>query len=271
MEGFEFENSFTDEQRVFILKPKIAVCSQMMTSVERAFDYAFAEGYPGIDFTIDSTNISAGLIRRLEEITSADHFEIRYHCAANVEIAQADKNEADRAVEFLRSTLDWLEHLKAGHLTIHLGLNHESGLCWETAVRNLSELVERGQSKDILVCVENLKSGWTSEPETLKRLVELTGAKVTFDVGHSNSSQVCRDGKVTGAEFLTSVKEHVVNAHIYEREEPHHIAPQDLTLIQPQLEVLLQSRCDWWVIEHPGEEMVSQTKDLLQLFLSDRN
>jgi sugar phosphate isomerase/epimerase len=243
----------------------------MFPSVERALEYALTEGYEGIDFTIDSTNISSNLISHLEEITAVDHFEIRYHCAANVEIARADKNEADQALKFLKSTLDCLKDLKAGYFTIHLGLNHDNGLSWENAVRNLDELVEYGRSKDILVCVENLKSGWTSEPETLQRLVEATGARVTFDLGHANSSKVSLQGKTTGAEFLISIKDHVVNAHIYEKEEPHHIAPRDLKIIQPQLEALLQSRCDWWVIEHPGEQMVSQTKDLLQLFLSDRN
>lgn len=251
------------------LKPKIAVCTQMMDSIERAFDYALAEGYPGIDFTIDSTDLSPSVIKRLEEVIATDHFEIRYHCAANIEIAQVDRNQAAQSLSFLQSTLERLEPLRPKYFTVHVGLSDGRDLSWETAVANLRELVEYGEKKHIEICVENLKTGWTSEPDTFKKLIELTGAKVTFDIGHANSSALVQEGKTTAVEFLARIKEYVVNAHIYEKEEPHHIAPKDLDLISPQLEMLLQSPCDWWVIELSGEEMVSQTKDLLQLFLSN--
>lgn len=251
-----------------MMKPKIAVCTQMMSSIETALDFAFDHGYPGIDFTIDSTSISPDLVNRLERIVLRNHFEIRFHCAANVEIAQEDTAKAKNALEFLKTTVDQLSRLEAEYFTIHLGVDHNGCLNWERGVGNLKELVSYGCGKGITVCLENLKSGWTAEPESLKKLIELTGAKLTFDLGHANSSPAVKEGRVSGADFLALFKDHVVNAHIYEKEEPHHIAPKDLSLIESQLELLLRSPCDWWVIELSGEEIVARTKDLLQLFLS---
>ncbi len=70
----------------------------------------------------------------------------------------------------------------------------------------------------MVVCLENLKHGWTNNPETFVELVEASGSMVTFDIGHARASPFISSGDYTLQEFLESVENRIRNLHVYEIE-----------------------------------------------------
>ncbi|MDI6822193.1 MAG: sugar phosphate isomerase/epimerase [Actinomycetota bacterium] len=255
-----------------VFKPKIAPCAKTILSIKDVLEYGGESGYMAVDCSLDSKllKLLESERKKFEEILNGNNLEVRYHCAfADGELGHVNPSIAQASLVLFKDIIDSVQRFGARYITVHIGLDRESEnkLSWERAVENLSELVGYGNERGVTVCLENLKTGWTSDPQLFLRLVELSGAKVTFDIGHANSSVHANDGGVTAVEFLESVAKHVVNAHIYEAEEPHHIAPRDLSVIGPVLERLLKTGCDWWVIELDDKEEVEHTKTLLQSFL----
>ena len=121
------------------------------------------------------------------------------------------------------------------------------------------------------ICLENLRWGLTSEPAHFIELVEAADTAVTLDVGHAVSSETAHAGATTGAEFARMLAPRIVGAHVYDREDPHHIAPTDLERIGDTLSVLLdETACRWWVIELFSADEIRPTRELLLEFLRTR-
>lgn len=263
------------------MRPKIALCTHMISSFEKVVSLARENGYTAVDYSLDSQNM--GLlshdILRIEELSRGSQLEVRYHCPfGDVEIAHADSQLAGMALSQLKAAIVYVQRAggparqtQAGgrYLTIHMGLNSKAHgeLHWENGLRNLRELVKYGKERDVVVCLENLKTGFTSEPERFLELIEVSGAKVTFDIGHAASSLSARNGH-SAARFARLVAPHIVNAHIYEEEGPGHIAPTDLTKIEGALKELVDAGCRWWVIELTDPAEVKRTQQLLNSFLN---
>ncbi|HDP69696.1 MAG TPA: hypothetical protein ENN38_02675 [Actinobacteria bacterium] len=255
------------------MAPKIAVCAKPMNLFGKTMDYAVENNYPAIDWSFDLEGLSIlksdgqmffNLMSKNEDI------EVRYHCfIENVELAYVNSKMAEDSLDIFKFCADKIRDFGGRFMTVHVGLwsKNPEEISWNNAVKNLSKLVDYGEAKGVTVCLENLKAGFTSDPGLFQKLIELTGAKVTFDLGHANSSLHAKNGFI-GLDFLKLMASHIVNAHVYEREEPHHIFPQDLSLIGPMLKHLLEeTKCDWWVIELADRQEVEYTRSLLQSLL----
>lgn len=255
------------------MKPKIAVCTHMIPSIEEVAALARENGSLAIDYSLDSQNLHAcGTdIERLHDLTRGSELEIRYHCFfGDVEIGHTDARHGDTALAKIKEAIDHVQRFGGRYVTLHVGLNSRvhGELDWENALKNLRELVSFGKQRGVTVCLENLKSGFTSEPEPFLKLIELSGASVTFDIGHAISSDAGKNG-ACAEEFVRLVSPYIVNAHIYEAEEaPGHIAPKDLNTIEPVLRELIKTDCGWWVIELGDQEEIRRTRNLIQSFLS---
>lgn len=256
------------------MKLKIAICAKPQFSLLDTLNIAKNNGYIAVDWTIELDRLSffknerASFEKLLEE---KDHYEVRYHCPlAKFEIAHINPYISKTSVKLLKKCIDVIKAFDAQYLTLHIGgASTIEELSWDTAVKNLSELVNYGAKKDVVVCVENLRSGWTSDPVLFSKLVELSGAKITFDIGHANSSVYASSGEVTSLDFLKTISDFVANAHIYEAEDPDHIAPDNLSIIGPVLEELVKTPCDWWVVELDDCDSIEKTRSLLQGFLNE--
>ncbi len=255
------------------MKPKIAICAKPHLRLYNMFAIARNNGYVAIDWTIELDRLSQFKKDRLSldslpRLTESQ--EVRYHCPlAKFELAHMNPYIAKNSVKLVKNCISMIKDFGARCLTLHMGgASSIEELSWDAAVRNLSELVEYGHRNGMEICLENLKSGWTSDPVLFAKLIRLSGAKVTFDVGHARSSVYATSGQATCLEFLREVQDSVVNAHIYEAEDPYHIAPEDLTVIEPVLKALLATACDWWVVELDDSESIERTRHLLEEFLS---
>jgi sugar phosphate isomerase/epimerase len=255
------------------MKPKIAICAKPNFPLEDTFDIARNNGYVAIDWTVELDSLSRFKKNRLR-LNDLPRLrqgqEVRYHCPLGAfEIAHVNPYIAKNSVKLIKNCMDMIRYFDARYLTLHIGgAGTIEQLSWDAAVRNLTELVEYGGKCGIKLCLENLKSGWTSDPVLFCKLIKSSGAGVTFDIGHANSSVYAVSGQATCLDFLGEVQNYLFNAHIYEAEDPYHIAPEDLGVIGPTLKALMGTPCDWWVVELDDPESVEKTRSLLEDFVN---
>jgi sugar phosphate isomerase/epimerase len=206
-------------------------------------------------------------------VLAGPKLELRYHFPlGRYEIADLDEGSADEALTQFLVAVDIVAKCGGKYLTVHAALHsgaHDYPVFARTKER-LRQLVEFGHELDVTVCLENLRWGLTSEPEHFVELVEFADAAVTFDVGHGVSSETAHSGRMTGEEYARLLAPRIVGAHIYDREDPHHIAPTDLARIGDTLQVLQrETSCRWWVIELFSAEEIRSTRQLLLSFLGE--
>ncbi len=249
------------------MNPKIVFSNRVGLTGPALVRYALGNGYRGVDWHLYSpapdTSLTGDDRTALVGLREAG-LEVRFHLSPDVDVAHGDPAVAGRALARLQHGLDIAAAFGGRYATVHLASNGHSPaeLSWAHAVGHLSALVEHGRERGVTVCLENLRTGWTSDPARFVELVERSGAMVTFDVGHANSDTPAG----ADAAFLARVAGRVVNAHVYEHERDGigHTAPRDLHVINPLLERLLYTACDWWLIELEDRAAVERTRTLLQ-------
>jgi len=147
----------------------------------------------------------------------------------------------------------------ADYLTIHLHNGKEPE--YNTLLDNVSELNEYSKERNIELCIENLRKGFSSKPENVINVAEATGCKITFDIGHTpyENRMNC----------INLFSDKIYNVHTYEREcdKIGHVAPKDLTYLKPVLDGLLDIGCDFWLIELMNVEEIKNTKNMLNKYL----
>ena len=118
------------------------------------------------------------------------------------------------------------------------------------------------------LCIENLAWGWTSRPDLFEKLVRLSGAWATLDLGHARVSPAVTSGLFRVRDFVAPHPERFINAHIYHEEtEAGHQPPRSLADLQDRLELLLGlPLCHWWVLELREEEALLTTLQVMQDF-----
>ena len=249
--------------------PRLAICAHATPTLAGTISLAReASGPVCIEYSFNPSDLSAALgdsaaIHRL----AGDDVEIRFHFPlGRYELADLDEASADEALERFFSAIELVAKCGGTYLTIHAALHggaHQYPVFARTKQR-LRLLVERGHEVGVTVCIENLRWGLTSEPERFLELVEFADAAVTLDVGHAVSSETALARITTGAEFARMLAPRIVGAHVYDREDPHHIAPTDLDRIGDTLRVLLdETACRWWVIELFSAAEIRSTRALL--------
>ena len=152
-------------------------------------------------------------------------------------------------------------------VTLHVGLKPELPLDHEHAVTNLATIVQYGRQIGITVALENLRRGPTSHPDTLLKWTTQTGAMITLDIGHATSNEHVLKGELTALDFVDAVADRLVEVHLYEKESDRHYAPQDMSVLGPIVDCLLQTRCRWWTIELNDYQDVLYTRQLLHEYV----
>ena len=194
----------------------------------------------------------------------------RFHLYSQLDIGHFDKTKAQAAVAAYKDLIAGISRQGGAYLTIHIGLNYsDDDLSFENAKENLENLVSFAQGKNVNLCVENLRRGFTGNPYLFAELIKYSGAHVTFDIGHATSSLAAANG-FGPIEFLELIADRVVNTHVYEYELDGvgHVAPEDLSVIGPVLAQLQGAGCAWWVIELEGDDL-RNTRELVMELVQD--
>jgi len=152
-------------------------------------------------------------------------------------------------------------------ITVHVGLKQEDLIDPGRLVENLARLVERGRDLGIKVCLENLRRGPTSNPVDLATWAREARSMITLDVGHAVSCQRVQSGELTPLNFVDLFADRLMEVHMYERETDRHYPPQDLSILGPIIDRLLQTQAAWWTIELDDYVEVLATRALLLGYL----
>ncbi|MBN2467901.1 MAG: sugar phosphate isomerase/epimerase [Deltaproteobacteria bacterium] len=229
--------------------------------------FALDHGFDGIDWTFSL----GGLPRTpsedaaaVEAITSLSPLELRFHCAFNkVDLGHHDRAAAHEAMTVFRSACRLVSKVGGKHLTIHVGLGHNSTttLSWTRTIERLSDLARFGGSMGISICLENLGWGWSSRPELFEKMIRKSGAWATVDIGHAYRSSAVQCQLNDIDDFVTPHPERVLNAHIYHEEaNDRHLPPRTVSDLEDRLDLLRGlPLCDWWVLELRGKEALLET------------
>ncbi len=252
---------------------QLAMCN-FMPDVGQLRRTALDYGFDGIDWTLKLDDLpnngvdERSLLRRVSHLRP---LKVRYHCAFNgIDLGNADLFKAEEAVSIFRRACQLVSRLEGEFMTIHLGLGRESydDIVWDNSVNALGELVCYAAGLGVRVCLENLASGWSSRPELFEKLIRLSGAGVTLDIGHARMSPSVQSQFYSFEDFITPHPDNIFNAHIYHEEvNEGHVAPESLEDLRERLELLMPLPCDWWVLELREAGALSATLEVVRRFL----
>lgn len=174
---------------------------------------------------------------------------------------------AEKAFKVHMAALEMIQGYGEGVLTVHIGLDRGMPLDQDRVVKDLTRLVDAASERGIILCLENLRTGVTSHPETVSAWAYASGAMITLDVGHALSCPRVKTGALAPLDFVDAFEDRLFEAHIYGYEEDRHYPPQDISLLGPILDRILETKCTWWTIELDAYDEILFTRDLLLAYL----
>jgi sugar phosphate isomerase/epimerase len=254
------------------MKTPLLACCNFIPETEKLRQFALDLGFAGVDWTFTLDNLPdgpAGETELTRALSRLHPLEIRYHLAfQGVDLGDENPEEASQAAQVFRETCRLVSKLGGRFVTVHvggLGRESSSDLCWHTALKALQDLVQFAHRLGVRLCVENLAVGWSSRPKLYEKLLRLTGAWATLDLGHARICQSVQSGGWRVRDFVSPHPERFVNAHIYHEEnETGHVPPASLVQMEDRLRLLdTLPLCNWWVLELREEEGLRQTLSII--------
>ncbi|GAB6058549.1 sugar phosphate isomerase/epimerase family protein [Desulfonatronum parangueonense] len=201
------------------------------------------------------------MIRPFRSADLPVRFHTRYFAH---ELGHADPVQAASALDAHVRTLRAMHELGEPVVTVHTGLDPDLPVQESSFVENLARLVEHGRELGIVVCLENLRRGPSSDPANVLRWAETAGAMITLDVGHALGSEAARSGRCPGERFVDLFADRLFEVHIYGREDDQgHHPIEDIAPLRPLIAKLSRTNCAWWTIELQRPEDVLATRALL--------
>jgi sugar phosphate isomerase/epimerase len=194
---------------------------------------------------------------------------VRYHgFFRGYEFGHQDAAVAQRGTQVHWAALEAMQGRGEQVITFHVGLNRDDPIDPGRAMDNLAKLVTRAQELGIIICLENLRRGLTSDPETVLSWAQVSGSMITLDIGHAVSCQRVQSGALSVIDFVEAFADRLYAVHMYEREVDRHYPPQDMHILGPIVDRLLRTRCAWWTIELDDYAEALSTRNLLLDHLS---
>lgn len=240
--------------------------------------FALEHGFGGIEWSFGLETLPktpAEQSRWVREMHRFQPLYVRFHCPfVKVDLGHDDPIRAAEAGEIFQSIVRLVSKAGGGILSIHIGLGRNSTgpLSWSATLSNLRNLIQYGAEHHVRVCLENLAWGWTSRPNLFEKLVRMSGAGITLDIGHAQSCESVQSQQYAVEDFVTPHAERVLGAHVYheEIEDKGHIPPQDPEDMASRLDLLLEIGCPWWTLELHDPQALLQTRDMVVQYLESR-
>jgi sugar phosphate isomerase/epimerase len=257
-------------------RPLLAMCN-FITDLERLKRFAIENGFSGIDWSFDLGHLPqrpADESRWVEFLNGLEPLALRFHCPfSRVDIGHEDPDKGQAAVGIFRRIIKLVSKANGKYLTLHIGLGRDTTriLSWSDTIRNLRDMVQYGAERGVQVCLENLAWGWTSKPHLFEKMIRLSGAGVTFDIGHAHACEVVRSQQFAPEDFVSPHADRVFNAHVYYTEISGvgHLPPECVADMRDRLEILNRIGCPWWTLEIKDVEGLLQTKKVVDAYLRE--
>lgn len=245
---------------------------------KKTLKYAKENDFQGVEWYLNSSRVSTNPERNKKFFSALEqHPELTFtfHLpTTDVEIGHIDPKIAQGSRDYLISLITlikpWLiKQEQPTVLTIHIGSNSlaEEYLDWENAKQNLKLLNEHATNANALLCLENLKSGWTTNPDLLLELAEHAGTQLTFDTGHARSNPLIINGDFSIEDYFAKLAPMVRHIHFYYYEsldKGEHLPPKSYADIADVLALIKQHpHIQSLVLELSTIEFLEQTRTIV--------
>ena len=259
------------------MDPKLLLCHVAVgRDVAAVREYATAHRYAGVEWGLDNLRVAVARDRRqrtLDGFRSVGGLVSLHAPYTDLELGHRDAEYAAAALRVLKEYVDVTAELPAHHLNLHVGSHGlaPEECAWDTLLRNLTALLDYAARRGVLLTVENLRIGLTSDPETFARLLRTTGAPACFDIGHAHGSDWVKLGRGSVVDVFRLIPTRIAAAHVYYTEigDAHH-PPGEVGDLAAALDALAETGCDWWVVELHTRESLEQTRRVLDQYLAGR-
>jgi len=223
-----------------------------------------------LEYSPDPDNLP-GLFKRLESFAGSG-LPIRHHgFFPGYEIGDINLEKAEQAMRLHLNALDAVSGLGEPVITFHMGLPPRVGIDPVRTSENLASLVDYGRSLGLRICIENLKNGPSSLPETVLEWAEQSNAGITLDIGHAVTCETVQSGRLSVCDIIDMFEDRLVEVHMYERELDRHYPPKDMSILGPVVDRLLETECRWWTIELADYPDILKTSGLLNEHITARH
>jgi sugar phosphate isomerase/epimerase len=254
--------------------PKLACCN-LFPEVKHLREFALDHEFDGVDWTLKPEDLPSNRSQAqnfIRTISVLKPLEVRYHLFfRNVDLGHRNPAKSENAMRTFHRACRLVSELGGRVMTVHIGLGLESfeEISWEKTVAGLTSLANLARHSGIRVCLENLVSGWSSNPELYEQLLGSTNCRGTLDIGHALVCHAVRSKTHEIQDFALPHPERILNAHIYHEETSEgHLPPSQFTDLDQRLRLLNGlPLCDWWVLELREEAALLQTLGFVREFL----
>ncbi len=254
-------NSYPPTTKPGNLHPVTLAVSAKWHVFPEKFDWLIQKGF-SLEYTPDPNNLTNSSNHLTPYLNEGAR--VRHHgYFPGYEIGDKRPDRARQAMQLHYQALEAIKGLGEQNITVHVGLTADIKLDHDLVIQNLRSIVRYGQKHGITVSLENLRFGPTSNPEIVLKWTQLTGAKITMDIGHAVSSERVAKKELSVPQIINMFCHDLVEVHFYESETDRHHAPQDMTILGPVVDKLLTTHCSWWTIELDTYEDILRTRDLL--------
>jgi len=261
--------------------PRLAVTSQAFACVRELTDFCENNDCFAVEYTFRRGALSRQEVaRELADVAALlrSGIFVRYHLAfPGFELGHPDPQRAEEARAFYSWCLETVADLGGDRVTLHVGLDGalRGRVDYAAAATGLGEVVRRGETLGVQVCLENLRLGATGDPRRFRSLLEHSGAFATLDVGHAVAREQAMGEPGLAMDFIPRCNGRLLGAHVYEIEAAlppggpvRHQAPATLDRIRPLLDAMLkETACDWWLIELMDPAELARTLGLVRRHL----
>jgi sugar phosphate isomerase/epimerase len=260
------------------VSPRIAMVN-LFEDVHELRTFALEHGFKGVEWSFALGTLPktpAEQSKWVRKIARLQPLDVRFHCPfVKIDLGHDDPVRAAEAGEIFQGIVRLVSKAGGGILTIHIGLGRNSTepLSWNATLSNLRNLVQYGAENRVRVCLENLAWGWTSRPNLFEKIVRMSGAGVTFDIGHAQSCESVRSQQYAVEDFVTPHPDRVLGAHVYheEIEGRGHIPPRQPEDMASRLDLLLEIGCPWWTLELHDSDALLQAREVVARYLESNS
>jgi len=198
------------------MKPKIGFIGVERNDILKDLNFAADNGFEYYEVASRKVfDLKPEIIKKAKWISKRYNISLNFHIPYFLEISSYIPGISEVVLKFAKKEIVLANKLGVKIITIHPGYKEAvPDKNFNILIRNLREIIKFTKKYEIKIGLENstlLGGGLCATPkEILKVLNLLKSLKVTFDVGHANTTGF------NPIEYFRKVKNKIINIHIHD-------------------------------------------------------
>jgi hypothetical protein len=190
---------------------------------------------------------------------------IRYHLPYSfIELCHKDNDLREFSFNVCKRYINFISELGGTYAVIHIG--YDNNCDDNVGLAKLSILANYAFNKGVLLCVENLIDGLTTNTDFLKKCVSIPNVYLCLDIGHAMIVQKRISNFFSN---YSELSDKILHSHVYYTEDSNynHIAFDKNTLCDNLfLSLAISSRCKWMTMELDSFDSQTSQSELIMSY-----